>query len=85
VNRVVPASELVDTCEKLARVYIERAGYALKTAKILINRGIELPLKDAVAMERKMIAEMATPDERRQAQEQAAATQKTYARIFNRS
>ena len=83
VNRVAPAAELIKECEKIASVYIERAAYALKTAKQLINRGVELPLKDALALERKMIAEMATPDERRKAQEQAAATQKTYARIFS--
>jgi enoyl-CoA hydratase/carnithine racemase len=82
VNRVVPADALIKECEKIASVYVERAAYALKTAKQLINRGVELPLKDAIALERKMIAEMATPDERRKAQEQAAATQKTYARIF---
>jgi enoyl-CoA hydratase/carnithine racemase len=83
VNRVAPAAELINECEKMARVYVERAAYALKTAKQLVNRGVELPLKDALALERKMIAEMATPDERRKAQEQAAATQKTYARIFS--
>jgi enoyl-CoA hydratase len=83
VNRVVPAAALIKECEKIAGVYVERAAYALKTAKQLINRGVELPLKDAIALERKMIAEMATPDERRKAQEQAAATQKTYARIFS--
>jgi enoyl-CoA hydratase/carnithine racemase len=83
VNRVAPAADLIQECEKMARVYVERAAYALKTAKQLINRGIELPLKDALALERKMIAEMTTPDERRKAQEQAAATQKTYARIFS--
>jgi enoyl-CoA hydratase/carnithine racemase len=83
VNRVVPAAELIGECEKIACVYKERAAYALKTAKALVNRGIELPLKDAVALERKMIAGMATPEERKQAQEQAAATQKTYARIFS--
>ncbi len=82
VNRVAPAAELMSTCEQMARVYIERAAYALKTAKALINRGMDLPLKDGLALERKMIAEMATPEERRKAQEQAAATQKTYARIF---
>ncbi len=85
VNKVVPAAELIPECEKIAGVYIERAAYALKTAKALINRGIELPLKDALALERKMIAEMATPEERKKAQDQAAATQKTYARIFNKS
>ena len=85
VNKVVPAAELISECEKIASVYIERAAYALKTAKALINRGVELPLKDGLALERKMIAEMATPEERKKAQDAAAATQKTYARIFNKT
>jgi len=85
VNKVVPAAKLIPECEKIAGVYLERAAYALKTAKALINRGVELPLKDALALERKMIAEMATPEERKKAQDQAAATQKTYARIFNKA
>ena len=85
VNKVVTAAELIPECEKIAAVYIERAAYALKTAKALINRGVELSLKDGLALERKMIAEMATPEERKKAQDQAAATQKTYARIFNRT
>ena len=84
VNRVVATSELISTCEEMARVFIERAGYALKAAKTLINQGVELPLKDALAFERKVIREMATPEERRAAQEQAAASQKTYARIFSK-
>ena len=82
INRSAPAADLISNCEKIAKVYIERAGYALKTAKALINRGVELPLQEGLALERKMIAQMATPEERRKAQEQAAATQKTYARIF---
>jgi enoyl-CoA hydratase len=85
VNKVVPAAELIPESEKIAGVYIERAAYALKTAKALINRGVELPLKDALALERKMIAEMASPEERKKAQDDAAATQKTYARIFNKT
>ena len=84
VNRVAPAAELIKECEKMAGVYVERAAYALKTAKQLVNRGVELTLKDGVALERKMIAEMATPEERKKAQDQAAATQKTYARIFEK-
>jgi enoyl-CoA hydratase len=82
VNRVVPAAELITQCEKIAQVYVERAAYALRTAKQLINRGVDLPLKEGIALERKMIAEMATPEERKAAREQAAASQKTYARIF---
>lgn len=84
VNRVAPAADLIKVCEEIARVYIERAGYALKTAKALINRGMDVPLKEGLALERKMIAEMATPEERRKAQDAAAATQKTYARIFGK-
>ena len=84
VNRVTPAAGLIEECEKMARVYVERAAYALKTAKQLVNRGVELPLKDGIALERKMIAEMATPEERKKAQDQAAAAQKTYARIFEK-
>lgn len=82
VNRVVPAADLIGACEEMARVFIERAAYALKTAKALINRALDLELSEGLQLERRMIAEMATPEERRQAQEQAAATQKTYGRIF---
>ncbi len=85
VNKVAPAAELISECEKIAGVYVERAAYALKTAKALVNGGVELPLKDGLALERKMIAEMATPEERKKAQDAAAATQKTYARIFNKT
>ena len=83
VNRVVPPAQLIPTCEELAAVLIERAGYALKTAKALVNQGLDVTLPEGIALERKMIAEMATPEERREAQQRAASTQKTYARIFN--
>ena len=85
VNKVVPAANLISSCEEIAKVYIERAAYALKTAKALINKGMDLTLKDGLALERKMIAEMASPEERRAAQDAAAATQKTYARIFSKT
>ena len=84
VNRVTPAEKLLSVCEQIAAVYVRRAAYALKTAKALVNLGVELPLKDGIALERKMIAEMATPEERKKAQDDAAATQKTYARIFQK-
>ena len=38
VNRVVPAADLMKSREEIARVYLERAAYALKTAKALINK-----------------------------------------------
>jgi enoyl-CoA hydratase/carnithine racemase len=84
VNKVVPAEDLMTACEELARILIERAAYALKAAKFLINRGIELPLAEALKLERATIRDMATSDEKRAAREQAAANQATYSRIFNR-
>ena len=85
VNRVVAAADVMKSCEEIARVYLERAAYALKTAKALIDKGMDLTLKEGLALERKMIAEMATPEERRKAQDAAAATQQTYARIFGKT
>ena len=83
VNRVVPAAGLTAACEEMARVYIERAAYALKAAKAIINQGLNLTLQEGLELERKMIAAMATGEERRKAQQDAAASQKTYARIFS--
>src|SRR5690242_19108365 len=73
VNRVPPAEKLLSVCEQIATVYVGRAAYALKTAKALVNVGLDLSLKDGIALERKMIAEMATPEERKKAQDDAAA------------
>ncbi len=84
VNKVVPAGDLMATCEQFARVLIERAAYALKAAKFLINHGADLPLAEALKLERTTIQNMGTPEERRAARDRAAATQKTYARIFNK-
>jgi len=83
VNRVVPYANLMTACEEIANIYKQRAAYALKAAKRLINEGIELPLEEALKFEHKAIAAMATAEERRQAREEAAASQKTYARIFS--
>jgi enoyl-CoA hydratase len=82
VNRVVPKAELMRACEEIAAVLIERAAYAVKTAKHLINKGLELPLAEGLRLERQSIATMATPEERAEAQQRAAASQATYARIF---
>jgi enoyl-CoA hydratase/carnithine racemase len=49
VNRVAPAAELMSVCAEIAGVYVERAAYALKTAKTLVNRSAELSLEDGIA------------------------------------
>lgn len=64
--------------EKLAL----RAGYALRAAKFLVNRGLNMPLRDALDLDYQVIDNMATPAERRAEQEKAAARSSTYAKIF---
>jgi enoyl-CoA hydratase/carnithine racemase len=75
---------LMPTCEEIAGVLTERAAFALKTAKTLVNLASETPLEEGLTLEGRHIRDMATSDERREARERAAASQKTYARIFDR-
>ncbi|MBI2913351.1 MAG: enoyl-CoA hydratase/isomerase family protein [Chloroflexi bacterium] len=82
VNRVVPAADLLGACEAMARVFIERAAYALAAAKFLTNQAMEVDLHTGLRMERRVIAKMATAEERTAAMQRAAASQATYANIF---
>lgn len=84
VNRVVPAAELMTACEDLAGVLKERAAFALKTAKTLINLSLDTELSEGLKLERELVAKMASPEERLEAQQRAAASQATYGRIFGR-
>jgi enoyl-CoA hydratase/carnithine racemase len=85
VNATAEPDELIPKCEELARVLIERAGFALKTAKQLINLALDTELSDGLKLERELIGKMATPEERAEAQQRAAASQATYGRIFGGS
>ncbi|MGE3601508.1 MAG: enoyl-CoA hydratase/isomerase family protein, partial [Dehalococcoidia bacterium] len=85
VNKAVPPEELMATAEAMARVFQERAAYALSAAKFLLNRGRDVDTTTALALERRIIATMASPEERAAARDQAAATQATYANIFGKT
>lgn len=60
-----------------------RAGYAVRATKFLINRGINMPLHDALALDYQVIDSMGTPEERRAEREKAVARSTTYAKIFS--
>jgi enoyl-CoA hydratase/carnithine racemase len=85
VNKVVPAEELLPTAEAMARVFIERAAFALAAAKYLVNKANELDLATGLDLERRVIATMASAEERAAARDRAAATQATYANIFSKA
>lgn len=51
VEKVVPADELISTCEKIAKTIMSKAPIAVKHSKIAVNNGIMLDVKTGVAYE----------------------------------
>lgn len=93
----IPASRaaelgLVDECVDAANLHTRglefaerlalRAPYALHATKFLVNRGINMPLSDALELDYEVMEKMATPEERRAEMQKAAARSETYAKIF---
>ena len=58
VNRVVPQAGLMETAREIARKILEKAPVALCTAKSVMNRGIDLDLESACALEANAFAIM---------------------------
>lgn len=79
-----PAGQLMPAALALAEQLSQRAGYALATAKALLNNALEVDLAAALAAERTQVRAMATPAQRAAARSRAAAVLPAYARIFGR-
>lgn len=58
VNRVVPQAGLMEAAREIARKILEKAPVALRTAKSVMNRGIDLDLESACALEANAFAVM---------------------------
>lgn len=56
VNRVVPAPDLMEAARETARKILEKAPVAVRTAKMAINRGLDLDLANAGALEATLFA-----------------------------
>ena len=50
-NKVVPAEELMDTCQKMAKKILSKASYAISLAKSVINAGMDMDLTNGLKME----------------------------------
>jgi enoyl-CoA hydratase/carnithine racemase len=85
INKVVPREQLMSAAEEMARVFIDRAAFALATAKFLVNKAADVDLATGLTLERRLIMTMATPEERLAERDRAAATQSTYANIFSKA
>jgi enoyl-CoA hydratase/carnithine racemase len=82
VDEVLEPDALLPRAFELAGVLATRAPYAMRTAKQLLNRTLDLDMASALEIERTLISKMATPEEAQAAREEAAARSATYANIF---
>lgn len=56
VNRVVPSAELANTAREMAEKILSKGPVAVRTAKLAMNRGLDLDLSNACAMESSIFA-----------------------------
>jgi enoyl-CoA hydratase len=57
VNRVVPAGTVVEATLALARELAEKSPAASRTAKLLIDRGLDLDLRTGLELEKRIVGE----------------------------
>jgi len=56
VNKVVPAAELMSTAREIAAKILSRGPVAVRTAKMAMNRGMDMDLGNACALEASLFA-----------------------------
>lgn len=84
VTEVAEPEALMERAFELAETLATRAPYAMRTAKQLLNKSLEVDLATALELERSLINRMGTPEEMQQARDEAAARSSTYANIFSK-
>lgn len=84
VDEVCEPGELVADAQVFARQLAVHAPYAMRTAKRLLNQSLDLDLRNAMDLERRLIASMGTPEEIAAARADAAERMATYANIFSK-
>ena len=57
VNRVVPAGQVPAAVEELARALAQKSGAASRTAKRLVDQGLDMPLADGLELELRLAGE----------------------------
>ena len=66
VDEVVPAGEELNEAKKLARKMMKTSPVALRLAKKSVNRGLQMPLNDALQMEALLFGEVFAADDVRE-------------------
>ncbi len=84
VDEVVEPADVMPVARALAIELAALEPYAVRTAKFLVDRSVELPLAASLELERRTVPPMATEEARRQARTNAAARSPVYAKLFAR-
>jgi len=66
VNRVVPADQLIETCEKLAKTILSRGPIAVSFAIDSVNRGLDMPLSEGLFLEAGLFGLLTATDDARE-------------------
>lgn len=82
VDEIADDGEATARAVELAQELAEHAAYALRTAKSVIDRGLDVPLPAALRAEYEAIDGMATPEQFNAEVQKAMARSNTYAKIF---
>jgi enoyl-CoA hydratase/carnithine racemase len=82
VNWAVPADELRGFVFGLAATLAERPAYALESAKFLVNKATDVDLRTGQDLELYVARKMATAEQRKAAQSEAATSGGAYKKIF---
>jgi enoyl-CoA hydratase/carnithine racemase len=84
VDEVHEPEALLCEAIALADTLASRAPYAMRTAKQLLNKTLEIDLASALELELALVSKMATPEEMQAARDEAAGRSATYANIFSK-
>jgi enoyl-CoA hydratase/carnithine racemase len=84
VDKVCAADSLLAEVEAFAELLASRAPYAMRAAKQLLSRSLELDLTAALEHERTVTRRLGTPEEVAEARREASAASNTYASIFSK-
>lgn len=84
VDRIAPAASLMAVANELAAQLADKAPYALAAGKQLLNQALDLPLEEGLALERQLVRDMGTPEEREEFRQRSIRKSATYEGIFSK-